>query len=85
MSKPFRQPRPQAPRQYLYRDDVECEENGHHRVEPKVWPPVSRTGEASPSVALTCKLCGSWCIVYGDNDPDKTGYDVIMPVQGVRI
>lgn len=69
--------------EFEFASDVECEESdkygGRHLIEPSVWPPKAQHGETNPTLAARCKRCGSTCIVTGDNDPEDSGIEVVIP------
>ena len=71
---------PKPPRLYEYASMEECEESGTlHRAEVKQWPPQrSRSGEANPHISTRCTRCGCHLLVYGDNDPENSGIDVVV-------
>ena len=76
-----RRPIPVRPvRPYKYETIEQCEESGElHRAEVKTWPPPrSRAGEANPFLSTTCTRCGGNLLVYGDNDPNQSGIDVVV-------
>ena len=76
-----RRPIPPKPtRPYEYETIEECEESGKlHRAEVKTWPPPrSRAGEPNPFISTRCTRCGGHLLVYGDNDPDNSGVEVIV-------
>lgn len=73
-------PKPVKP--YLYDSHVECEDpenatGGLHLAQVKQWPPPrSRAGEANPALSTRCVRCGCHMLVYGDNDPMISGFEV---------
>lgn len=75
---------PKPVRVYRYDSIEQCEQaeetGGLHRAEVKTWPPArSRAGEANPSVSTRCSHCGGHLLVYGDNNPEASGIEVIVP------
>lgn len=82
---PRRPLKKKLPSDYEFADDAECESSekygGLHRVEPSAtqWPPKAKHGEPDPYVSLRCTRCGCWCLTYADNDPDKSGIEVVLP------
>ena len=76
-----RRPIPEKkPKSHEFQSIEECEESGKlHRAEVKQWPPPrTRSGEANPFVSTRCTRCGGHLLVYGDNDPDNSGIEVIV-------
>ena len=69
-----------VPKPYQYASMEECEESGNvHRAEVKQWPPPrSRTGEPNPFLSTRCTRCGCHLLVYGDNDPENSGIEVVV-------
>ena len=73
-------PKPVKP--YLYDSLADCEDpdnatKGLHLAQVKIWPPQrSRSGEANPNLSTRCVRCGCHMLVYGDNDPDVSGFEV---------
>ena len=77
-----RQPRPKRNPEYEFQSIEECEESekygGFHRVEVVDWPPRPKGDEARPCVFRPCTRCGGNVGVYGDNDPERTGVEVVV-------
>ena len=80
-----RRPAPPAdPSAYLYKNLEECETKGNHRATPLAWPPVAKNSMEKASMELRCDLCGCHLIVSADNDPDRTGIDIVIPVRQAK-
>ena len=83
-----RQLKPRPNPAYEFSSMEECEESpkygGLHRIEPSQWPPKAQHGEARPTLAARCTRCGCNCIVSGDNDPDVSGIEVVLPEKKVK-
>jgi len=73
--------KPKPIRPYRYETLEECEEAGLHRAEVTQWPPPRLSGEARPHLSVRCALCGCHLLVYGDNDPEQSGVEVIPPTR----
>ena len=76
-----RRPIPPKPvRPFEFETIEECEESGKlHRAEARVWPPPrSRAGEQTPHLSTRCTRCGGHLLVYGDNNPDDSGIEVVV-------
>lgn len=77
------------PSPYKYNSDAEgeakdkCETfEDYHVVRPSeaAWPPQPHGPEDTrPTSSLRCTLCGTWCIVYGDNDPERSRVLIVQP------
>ncbi|MBI2508716.1 MAG: hypothetical protein HYV99_01565 [Betaproteobacteria bacterium] len=77
-----RAPRPKRNPEYEFQSIEECEESekygGFHRVEVVDWPPRPKGDEARPCVFPRCTRCGGYVPVYGDNDQERTGVEVVV-------
>lgn len=71
---------PKPVRPFEFETIEQCEESGQlHRALVRVWPPTrSRAGEAVPVLSTRCTRCNGHLLVYGDNNPDESGYEVVV-------
>lgn len=56
-----------------------CETSGGHIVQPRVWPPPRKSSDRPderPSIALQCKRCEAWLVLYGG---ETAGVTVLKP------
>ena len=74
--------RPRVKSKYEFQSVEECETDdkygGFHRVEVMDWPPRPKGDEPRPCIFPTCTRCGGHIPVYGDNDPERTGVEVVV-------